>query len=208
MKTMTCAQLGGPETCNEKFHAETFEKMADFSKQHGMEMFQKGDEEHIKVMNKMKESMGDPDAMKKYMENKKKIFDSLPEDHSQMKNPVGWFEIAVTDLDRAEKFYKDLLGLNCDRQEKKENGITMSWFSMEMNEYGSAGTLVLGENFTPSHEGTLVYFSCSSVGETLKKAEAMDVKILLPKTDIGEHGFIAWLEDSEGNRIAIHSRNS
>ena len=122
-----------------------------------------------------------------------------------MKNPVGWFEIAVKDLDRAEKFYKDLLGLDCDRQGKKENGITMSWFPMEMTEYGSAGTLVLGEHFTPSQDGTLVYFACTSVEETLKKAEDMGAKIFLPKTDIGDHGFIAWLEDSEGNRIAIHS---
>jgi uncharacterized protein len=207
MKTMTCAQLGGPETCNEEFHAENFEEMAQMSKNHGMEMFQKGDEEHIKVMNKMKEGVNDPDTMKNYMENKKKLFDSLPEDSNQMKNPVGWFEIPVTDLDRAEKFYKDLLGLDCDRQEKKENGITMSWFPMEMKEYGAAGTLVLGEHFTPSHEGSLVYFSCSRVDETVKKAQSMGVKVLLSKTDIGEHGFIAWLEDSEGNRIAIHSRN-
>ena len=78
MKTMKCNQLGGPETCEKEFHAETFEEMAQMSKNHGMEMFQKGDEEHIKVMNKMREGMGDPDAMKNYMENKKKLFDSLP----------------------------------------------------------------------------------------------------------------------------------
>ena len=77
---MTCKQLGGPETCDKEFHAATFEEMAKLSKQHGMEMFQKGDEEHIKVMNKMKEHMNDPDAMKNYMESKKKIFDALPED--------------------------------------------------------------------------------------------------------------------------------
>ena len=203
---MKCNQLGGPETCEEEFHAETFEKMVDQSKNHGMEMFQKGDEEHIKVMNEMKKHMNDPDTMKNFMENKKKLFDSLPDDSIRMKNPIGWFEIAVTDLDRAEKFYKNLLDLECGRQGKKENGIIMSWFPMEMKEYGSAGTLVLGESFIPSHEGTLVYFSCSRVDETLKKAESMGAKILLPKTDIGEHGFIAWLEDSEGNRIAIHSR--
>jgi hypothetical protein len=80
MKTMTCAQLGGPENCKEEFHAETFEEMAQQSKNHGMEMFKKGDEEHIKVMEKMKASMNDPDAMKNYMENKKKLFDSLPDD--------------------------------------------------------------------------------------------------------------------------------
>jgi hypothetical protein len=80
MKTMNCKQLGGPETCDKEFHANTFNEMAEMSKKHGMEMYQKGDEEHIKVMNKMKEHMNDPDAMKNYMENKQKIFDSLPED--------------------------------------------------------------------------------------------------------------------------------
>jgi hypothetical protein len=70
----------GPETCNKELHAETFEEMVQLSKQHGMEMFQKNDDEHIKVMNKMREGMNDPDAMKNYMESKQKMFDSLPED--------------------------------------------------------------------------------------------------------------------------------
>lgn len=122
-----------------------------------------------------------------------------------MKNPVGWFEVAATDLDRAEKFYKDLLGLDCSRQEAQPNGMVMSWFPMEMDALQAAGSLVLSKNFTPSHDGTLVYFSCKNVEETLKKAEEMDAKVLLSKTNIGENGFVAWLEDSEGNRIAIHS---
>jgi hypothetical protein len=79
MKTMTCKQLGG--SCDKEFHAETFEEMAKLSKQHGMEMFQKGDEEHIKVMNKMKEHMNDSNAMKNYMDSKQKIFNSLQEDN-------------------------------------------------------------------------------------------------------------------------------
>ena len=80
MKTMNCKQLGGPETCDKEFHAKTFEEMAQLSKEHGMEMFQNGDEEHIKVMNKMKENMNDPDDMKDYMDTKKNIFDELPEE--------------------------------------------------------------------------------------------------------------------------------
>ncbi len=78
MKTMTCKQLGGP--CDKEFHANTFEEMAEMSKKHGMEMYKEGEKEHIKVMNKMRENMNDPDAMKNYMESKQKDFDSLPED--------------------------------------------------------------------------------------------------------------------------------
>ncbi len=52
MKTMRCKQLGG--ACDKKFYVNSFEEIAEMSKKHGMEMFQKGDEEHLKAMNKMK----------------------------------------------------------------------------------------------------------------------------------------------------------
>ena len=74
---MTCKQLGG--ACDIKFHAKTFEEIAELSKKHGMEMYEKGDEEHIKAMNEMKLLMNDPKAMKEWMERKKKEFDALPE---------------------------------------------------------------------------------------------------------------------------------
>lgn len=77
MKTMTCKQLGG--ACDKEFHAKTFEEMAEMSKKHGMEMYKKGDEKHIKVMKEMKELMNDPKAMKKWFESKRKEFDALPD---------------------------------------------------------------------------------------------------------------------------------
>ena len=75
---MTCKQLGG--ACNAAFHANSFEEMADLSKKHGMEMFQKADEAHLEAMNEMKELMKTPDAMKAWFENKRKEFEALPED--------------------------------------------------------------------------------------------------------------------------------
>lgn len=78
MKTMTCKQLGGP--CDKEFHAETFDEMVKMSKKHGMEMAEAGDEDHIKVMEKMKESMNNPEAMKEWVEKVQKEFDALPED--------------------------------------------------------------------------------------------------------------------------------
>ena len=78
MKTMTCKQLGGP--CDQEFHAETFDEMVKMSQQHGIEMAEKGDEEHIKVMGKMREGMNDPEAMKEWIEKVRKEFEALPED--------------------------------------------------------------------------------------------------------------------------------
>ena len=78
MKTMTCKKLGG--ACDREFHAKTFGEMAEMSKKHGMEMYQKGDQEHIKKMNEMMELMKDPKAMKKFMDDMRKEFDASPED--------------------------------------------------------------------------------------------------------------------------------
>ncbi len=78
MKTMTCNQLGG--ACEKEFTANTFSEIADLSKQHGMEMFQKADPDHLAAMGKMQDLMVNPEAMKEWFENKKKDFDALPED--------------------------------------------------------------------------------------------------------------------------------
>ncbi len=76
MKTMTCNQLGG--ACDLEFHANTFEEVAEQSKSHGMEMFQKEDEAHLVAMGKMKELMSDPNAMNDWFEGKRKEFGALP----------------------------------------------------------------------------------------------------------------------------------
>ena len=76
MKTMTCYQLGG--ACDKAFHASTFEEIAEMSKKHGMEMFQAGDEAHLKAMNEMHSLMASPEAMKKWFDDKRKEFDAIP----------------------------------------------------------------------------------------------------------------------------------
>jgi len=77
MKTMTCKQLGG--ACDKEFHASTFEEMTELSKKHGMEMYQSGDEKHVKAMKEMQELMNSPEDMKAWFDNKRKEFDALPE---------------------------------------------------------------------------------------------------------------------------------
>jgi len=75
---MTCKQLGG--ACDKEFHANTFDEIAEMSKKHGMEMFQIGDEVHLKAMNEMQELMKSPEAMKAWFDNRRRDFDELPED--------------------------------------------------------------------------------------------------------------------------------
>ncbi len=78
MKTMTCEQLGG--ACDKEFHAETFDEIAEQSKQHGMEMFQTQDEKHLGAMKSMMELMQDPQKLQEWIESKRKEFDALPDE--------------------------------------------------------------------------------------------------------------------------------
>ena len=77
MKTMTCRQLGG--ACDQEFKANSFEEIAQMSKAHGMAMFQKGEEAHLAAMNEMQKTTQIHDAMKEWMESKRREFDTLPE---------------------------------------------------------------------------------------------------------------------------------
>lgn len=74
MKTLTCKQLGG--ACDKEFTANTFDEIAEMSKQHGMEMYQKNDEPHIKAMQEIQQMMSNPEAMQKWMDEKREMFEN------------------------------------------------------------------------------------------------------------------------------------
>ncbi len=117
-------------------------------------------------------------------------------------NPVNWFEIPVKNLANAKKFYESALGVEITESEMGPN--KMGWFPMEMGAMGSAGTLIQGEGYVPSREGSLVYLHVDQIDPTLEAINAAGGKTLMPRMSIGEHGFIAHFEDTEGNRVALH----
>ncbi len=124
------------------------------------------------------------------------------------KNAVGWFEIPVADMGRAMKFYEDVFSVKLSRHTLPE--LDMAWFPWIENGVGSAGALVLKkEHYKPSAtDGVLIYFTTPSgdLGKDLKNVVKAGGKILRERSPIGEYGFMALFLDSEGNRIALHSR--
>ena len=120
-------------------------------------------------------------------------------------NPVGWFEIPVTDMDRAKKFYEAVFDIEITISEM--NGALMGWFPMADGVSGSAGSLIKDEGYIPSSDsGVLIYFTAPDMDIIIKRIKENGGKILMERTSIGEHGFIATFIDSEGNRLALHSR--
>ncbi|MBT8263632.1 MAG: VOC family protein [Bacteroidia bacterium] len=124
-------------------------------------------------------------------------------------NIFAWVEIPVTDMNRAINFYEAVLDVELKLVDF--GGVQMGWFPFSENAEaipGATGTLIKHETYIPSQEGTLVYIHSKDVQIELDRIEAAGGTIYQPKTQISpEHGFMGVFIDSEGNRVALHSRN-
>lgn len=120
-------------------------------------------------------------------------------------NPVGWFEIPVTDMARARAFYENVF--HFELAERAHGNVRMAWFPMTPDIPGSPGSLIQGEGYVPSRDGVLVYFTAPDMAAMLDRVRENNGTVLLDKTSIGEYGYIALILDSEGNRIGLHCRN-
>jgi len=116
-------------------------------------------------------------------------------------NPVFHFEIPVTDMDRAIAFYRGVFEMPLRRD--VVDGCEMAFFPRDDGRPGASGALAKGDAYRPSRDGSLVYFDVDDIDVVLERAKARGSTVLYEKTKIGAAGFVAELEDSEGNRIAL-----
>lgn len=120
-----------------------------------------------------------------------------------MKNAINWFEIPVTNLERAKKFYETILG--SEMQVMEAMGMKSAFFAADLQN-GIGGCIIEGKGYEPTNKGSMIYLNGGEdLNGPLEKVEASGGKILLPKTAIGHNGFMAHFEDTEGNKVAFHS---
>ena len=129
---------------------------------------------------------------------------------------VIWFEIPVKDLDRAIRFYSEMLGKPIEKKllHKKEYGI------FNKKDHGIGGVLV--ERPKHARKGTTLYFFVNVISDAIEAALAEGGKIITPKMILKQTntegktilahnllddqvGYFAQLVDSEGNRLALYS---
>lgn len=120
-----------------------------------------------------------------------------------MGNTCVWFDIPVLDLSRAMNFYSKVLDI--EMAEVDDGDKKMAFFPFGPGDV--SGCLVQSKEGKPSLEGSVVYLNGGDdLSISLGKVPAAGGNVLAEKFSIGEHGFIAYFKDTEGNKVALHSR--
>ena len=122
------------------------------------------------------------------------------------RNPVGWFEIYVQEMDRAKAFYEQVFGVSLAEFTSDVPDIEMLVFPMADHAAGSPGALAKMAGVEPGGGGVLIYFSCDDCDVESSRAVSAGGQVVKPKHSIGESGFISLIVDTEGNMIGLHSR--
>jgi predicted enzyme related to lactoylglutathione lyase len=122
---------------------------------------------------------------------------------------IDWFEIPVTDMQRAERFYATTLAAtfipSCTASPQIQ---AMSVFGYDQTKEGVSGCLIQGLGYTPATVGSVVYLNAApSIDAALERVHKAGGEIALPKTALPPGlGFFAHVIDSEGNRIGFHAQ--
>jgi predicted enzyme related to lactoylglutathione lyase len=120
-------------------------------------------------------------------------------------NPVGWFEIYVDDMSRAQKFYEAVFNIKLQALESPV--IQMLAFPMKHAVPGCPGALVkMPGGDRPKGNAVIIYFTCEDCAVEGTRATQNGGKIFKEKFSIGQYGFIVLVHDTEGNMIGLHSR--
>lgn len=123
-----------------------------------------------------------------------------------MRNPVGWFEIYVSDIERAKTFYEGVLKVSLQSLASPDgDGLVMWAFPMDPEGAGSSGAIVSMPGEQPTGNGTIVYFTCDDCAVEAGRVNDNGGSIMKEKFSIDEYGFIALVNDPEGNVIGLHS---
>lgn len=119
-------------------------------------------------------------------------------------NSLNWFEIPALDIARSKKFYECIF--DCKMDISKWEDTEMAFFPWKPGSGKANGCLAKSPNHTPSIEGTIVFLNADpQLSVVVERIEKAGGKVLIPHMNIGEHGHIAYMLDTEGNHVGLHA---
>jgi predicted enzyme related to lactoylglutathione lyase len=118
---------------------------------------------------------------------------------------VNWFEIPVADFERARVFYSTIFDYDMPQQEM--GGNLMGFMPFDMGK-GVGGAIIRSGDLRPGADGIVVYLNGGDdLSPILDRVAAAGGQVTVPKTHINDEiGYYAMFIDTEGNRLALHSR--
>lgn len=123
----------------------------------------------------------------------------------KVSNTVCWVDIPVHDLDRAIAFYGHVF--NEPVKKYDEHGFVFGL--LPHTDDNVSGCLCVKDDCKPSQNGSLVYFNVEGrLDHALKAALAHGGKLLKDKQQIGPYGHRAVILDTEGNAVALYSKQA
>lgn len=119
------------------------------------------------------------------------------------KNAVTWFDIPVSDINRAKTFYENVLQIKLFSLDVGD--VKFASFPDKNDANGATGWLIQNPSNKPSGQGTVVYFDVKDIDAAITRIQAAGGKIVMPKTQMGQLGSICLFQDTEGNTVGLRS---
>lgn len=110
---------------------------------------------------------------------------------------ISWSELLTTDLEKAKKFYGELLGWKWTDMPD----MNYSVFEAQGMQIGGAMKITPEMKGMPPNWG--LYASVDDVDAAAKKAASLGATIIVPPTDIPEVGRFCTLRDPQGATISL-----
>lgn len=119
-------------------------------------------------------------------------------------NSLNWFEIPAKNIKRSKKFYENIFGIKMEEQEMM--GMKMAFFPWKEGSGKANGSVVQSDMHKPSPDGAVIYLNANpKLDKVLAKIDKAGGKVVMPKTPVGDFGYMAFFIDTEGNKVALHS---
>jgi len=121
-----------------------------------------------------------------------------------MANVIMWAGIPVQDLDRAGAFYSHILGASIKAVPGAEGSMATLMVPGSNPDTGCAEVAVGAVPPPEIAYGCSIYLSdVCEMDDVLARVVEAGGSVLEPKQYFADAGWIAWIKDSEGNRIGI-----
>src|SRR5512143_2113706 len=118
---------------------------------------------------------------------------------------VAYFEVPADDIERAKKFYKEVLGWDIKKSAMPESPpdyLDIATGKSAKNTLNSGGMYKRTKEMPPG-TAIVAYAVVPDIDKAISTAQSLGGKVTMPKMHIKNVGDVAQVKDTEGNTIGI-----